>query len=221
MEVPTSHLLFTPTFVFHKLIAMHSSKAKYIRDLLDTENEHLKKLNEIVLQSIDQENLIIENINRPQDEKLTIGQRLADRVAKFGGSWKFIILFAVVLGGWIVINYMLGPRQRFDPYPFILLNLVLSCLAAIQAPVIMMSQNRQEEKDRQRNENDYLVNLKAEIEIRTLHQKMDLLIQDQFKKLIESQAEQIKLLQAIIRDETLRSKTQHDVKNKDENNNKQ
>jgi uncharacterized membrane protein len=101
---------------------------------------------------------------------------------------------------WIVINLLLTTRQRFDPYPFILLNLLLSCLAAIQAPLIMMSQNRQEEKDRQRNENDYLVNLKAEIEIRTLHQKMDLLIQEQFKNLIESQAEQIKLLQNIIRE---------------------
>jgi len=197
---------------------MHSSKAKYIRDLLDTENEHLKKLNEIVLQSIDQENLVMENINRPREEKLTLGQRLADRVAKFGGSWKFIIFFTVVMVGWIVINHILSPGKRFDPFPYILLNLLLSCLAAIQAPVIMMSQNRQEEKDRQRNENDYLINLKAEIEIRTLHQKMDLLIQEQFKKLIETQAEQIKLLQAIIRDEAVRSKPQQDVKNKEENN---
>jgi len=200
---------------------MHSSKAKYIRDLLETENEHLKKLNEIVLQSIDQENLVMENISRPSEEKLTVGQRLADRVAKFGGSWKFIILFTVVMVGWIVINHILSPGQRFDPFPYILLNLLLSCLAAIQAPVIMMSQNRQEEKDRQRNENDYLVNLKAEIEIRTLHQKMDLLIQEQFKKLIETQAEQIKLLQAIMRDEAVRGKTQQDAKNKGENNNKQ
>ena len=210
-----------PVNLYFKLIAMHSSKAKYIRDLLETENEHLKKLNEIVLQSIDQENLVMENISRPSEEKLTVGQRLADRVAKFGGSWKFIILFTVVMVGWIVINHILSPGQRFDPFPYILLNLLLSCLAAIQAPVIMMSQNRQEEKDRQRNENDYLVNLKAEIEIRTLHQKMDLLIQEQFKKLIETQAEQIKLLQAIMRDEAVRGKTQQDAKNKGENNNKQ
>src|SRR5262245_38775699 len=139
---------------------MHNSKAKFIHELLDTENEHLKKLNEIVLQSIEQEKLL-ENIARPQEEKLTVGQRLADKVARFGGSWKFIIWFMVVLCGWIVINLLLTGRQRFDPYPFILLNLLLSCLAAIQAPVIMMSQNRQEEKDRQRNESDYLVNLKA------------------------------------------------------------
>jgi uncharacterized membrane protein len=180
---------------------MRTSKAKYINELLDTENDHLKKMNEIVLQSIEQEKLLLQNLNDTKEETLTLGQRLADRVARFGGSWKFITWFVVLLCLWIVINLMLTGRNRFDPYPFILLNLLLSCLAAIQAPVIMMSQNRQEEKDRQRNENDYVVNLKAEIEIRTLHQKIDLLIQEQFKKLIESQAEQIKLLQSIIREE--------------------
>jgi uncharacterized membrane protein len=179
---------------------MHSSKAKYISDLLNTEDDHLKKLNEIVLQSIEQEKLLLQNISEPQEDKLSFGQRLADRVARFGGSWKFIIAFAAMLAIWIGINLILVGRSRFDPYPFILLNLLLSCLAAIQAPVIMMSQNRQEEKDRTRNENDYVVNLKSEIEIRTLHQKIDLLIQEQFKQLIESQAEQIKLLQSIIRE---------------------
>lgn len=179
---------------------MRTSKTKLINDLLATEDEHLKKLNEIVLQSIEQEKLLLQNVAEPEAEPLSLGQRLADRVAKFGGSWKFIIAFTLVLTGWIILNLILQGRARFDPYPFILLNLLLSCLAAIQAPVIMMSQNRQEEKDRRRNENDYLVNLKAEIEIRTLHQKMDLLIQDQFKKLIETQAEQIKLLQALIKE---------------------
>jgi uncharacterized membrane protein len=185
----------------YQLYTMHISKAKYINELLDTENDHLKKMNEIVVQSLEQEKLLLQNISEPQDEQLTLGQRLADRVARFGGSWKFITWFAVVLCIWIIINLVVTGRSRFDPYPFILLNLVLSCLAAIQAPVIMMSQNRTEEKDRKRNENDYLINLKAEIEIRTLHQKMDLLMQEQFKKLIESQAEQIRLLQSIIREE--------------------
>jgi len=181
---------------------MHSSTgARYVHELLNTENDHLNKLNEIVLKSIEEEKLLLQNISKTQEEKLTSGQRLADRVARFGGSWKFIIAFAVVLSIWIIINLVFTGRQRFDPYPFILLNLLLSCLAAIQAPVIMMSQNRQEEKDRQRNENDYQVNLKAEIEIRTLHQKIDLLMQEQFKQLIETQAEQIKLLQNIIREE--------------------
>jgi uncharacterized membrane protein len=179
---------------------MHTGKAKYISELLNTENDHLKKLNEIVLKSIEQEKLLLESISQQGTEKLTFGQRLADRVARFGGSWKFITWFVIILAIWIGINLVLATRDRFDPYPFILLNLLLSCLAAIQAPVIMMSQNRQEEKDRKRNENDYVVNLKAEIEIRTLHQKIDLLMQEQFKKLIESQAEQIKLLQSIIRE---------------------
>jgi uncharacterized membrane protein len=179
---------------------MHSTKAKYINELLNTENDHLKKLNEIVLQSIEQEKLLLESIAQQDTEKLNSGQRLADKVARFGGSWKFITWFAALIIIWIGVNLVLISRERFDPYPFILLNLLLSCLAAIQAPVIMMSQNRQEEKDRKRNENDYVVNLKAEIEIRTLHQKIDLLMQEQFKKLIESQAEQIKLLQSIIRE---------------------
>jgi uncharacterized membrane protein len=183
---------------------MHSTKAKYINELLNTENDHLKKLNEIVLQSIEQEKLLLESIAQQDTEKLRFGQRLADKVARFGGSWKFISWFAVILCIWIGINLLLVGRSRFDPYPFILLNLLLSCLAAIQAPVIMMS--RTEEKDRKRNENDYLINLKAEIEIRTLHQKMDLLMQEQFKKLIESQAEQIRLLQSIIREETKNGK---------------
>jgi uncharacterized membrane protein len=186
--------------LIHQLHTMHSTKTKYINYLLDTENGHLKKLNEIVLQSIEQEKLLLQNISEAKDEKLSIGQRLADRVARFGGSWKFISWFAIVLCIWIGINLIFTGRNQFDPYPFILLNLLLSCLAAIQAPVIMMSQNRQEEKDRKRNENDYVVNLKAEIEIRTLHQKVDLLMQEQFKQLIESQAEQIRLLQSIIRE---------------------
>lgn len=176
---------------------MDVSATKYIKQLLETENDHLRKLNDIVCASVEQENLLLENISHPAAEKLTHGQRLADRVAKFGGSWKFIIIFLSIMMGWIVINVALA--RRFDPYPFILLNLCLSCLAALQAPVIMMSQNRQEEKDRRRSENDYLINLKAEIEIRTLHQKMDLLIQEQFKKLIEAQAEQIRLLQKLTR----------------------
>jgi uncharacterized membrane protein len=113
------------------------------------------------------------------DPPATFGERVADRVAAFGGSWRFIISFGIVLLGWILINSVwLIRTPPFDPYPFILLNLVLSCLAALQAPVIMMSQNRQEAKDRQRAQNDYLINLKAELEIRSLHQKLDALRQD-------------------------------------------
>src|SRR5690242_1844633 len=107
---------------------MQRNQAKFIHDLLNTENEHLKKLNEIVLQSVEQENLLLQSITSPQKEKLSLGQRLADRVARFGGSWKFIISFAAILLVWIIINMNLPEKQRFDPFPFILLNLVLSCL---------------------------------------------------------------------------------------------
>ena len=116
-------------------------------------------------------------------------------MALFGGSWKFIILFGVILAVWIFYNSTVANNIRFDPYPFILMNLILSCIAALQAPIIMMSQNRQEEKDRKRAENDYLINLKAEIEIRNLHQKINLLMEEQLKKLMETQAIEIKLLQ--------------------------
>ena len=170
----------------------------YIHELLHTEDEQLKKMNDIVAKAIEEEKLLFNDVENDHGEKPTYGQRTADKVAKFGGSWKFIILFFILLSIWILINIFLPQTKKFDPYPFILMNLVLSCIAALQAPVIMMSQNRQEEKDRQRNINDYMINLKAEVEIRTLHQKMDLLIQEQFKKLIETQAEQIKLLQEII-----------------------
>ena len=124
----------------------------------------------------------------PQKEKYTVGQRAADRIAKFAGSWAFIFSFTAVLILWMVGNVLLAKRA-FDPYPFILLNLVLSCVAAIQAPLIMMSQNRQEEKDRRRAENDYKVNLKTEIMIEDLHDKMNKII-----------AKQV-ILEKLIRDE--------------------
>ena len=127
---------------------------------------------------------------------LTYGQRLADRIASFGGSWTFIIIFFAILFTWISLNLYFF-TQPFDPFPFILLNLILSCLAALQAPVIMMSQNRQEEKDRERSKHDYQVNLKAELEIRMLHEKMDHLILIQQQKLFEMQKIQIEMLQEI------------------------
>jgi uncharacterized membrane protein len=128
---------------------------------------------------------------------LTKGQSLSDKIARFGGSWMFIISFFIILLLWIVANSILPPSDTFDPYPFILMNLVLSCLAALQAPIIMMSQNRQEEKDRQRAQNDYLINLKAELEIRSLHQKMDLVIEDQLKTLYEIQLKQLEILKGL------------------------
>lgn len=166
--------------------------------ILDTmtnaQKEHMQKLRGIVEDAVNEHELIINNLENPPVEILTKGQKLSDKVAMFGGSWKFIALFGVVLLGWVIYNTVAIASARFDPYPFILMNLILSCVAALQAPIIMMSQNRQEEKDRKRAENDYLINLKSEIEIRNLNQKINLLMEEQVRGLIDSQAVQIKLL---------------------------
>ncbi len=167
------------------------------RNLLQKESEQIDKLREIVKQLTNDENLLIENSLNPVKEVLTTGQKISDSVARFGGSWSFIISFFVILIIWIFFNAVSPKQFVFDPYPFILMNLILSCIAALQAPIIMMSQNRQEEKDRKRSENDYLVNLKAELEIRVLHQKIDLLLEEQIKILFESQTEQLEILKSI------------------------
>lgn len=166
-------------------------------NLVAAEAAQIKKLREIVTKAIADENLIIDNLLHPPKEILTQGQKISDKVARFGGSWAFIITFFVILIVWILFNSIALAKMAFDPYPFILMNLILSCIAALQAPIIMMSQNRQEEKDRQRSENDYLINLKAELEIRALHEKMDLLIEEQLSILFESQAKQLELLKRI------------------------
>ncbi len=130
---------------------------------------------------------VSENTDKQTKKAYTIGQKAADKIAKFAGSWAFIFSFVGVLVAWMVINIVMA-SGAFDPYPFILLNLVLSCVAAVQAPLIMMSQNRQEEKDRRRAENDYKVNLKTEIMIEDLHDKMNkiLEIQEEILKKIDS-----------------------------------
>jgi uncharacterized membrane protein len=165
--------------------------------LLSEERRHLEKLHQIVKETIAAEELIIHNLAYPPVDVLTKGQQLSDRVARFGGSWRFIIWFGALLTLWIVFNAVAIGHYRFDPYPFILMNLILSCIAALQAPVIMMSQNRQEEKDRQRSENDYLINLKAEMQIRSINQKIDLLLEEQIKTLFETQEKQYRLLEQI------------------------
>lgn len=170
---------------------------KKINDLMNDEKVNLEKFHKIVQDTINEEQLIINNLLNPPLETLTKGQAISDKVARFGGSWKFIISFGVVLFAWILFNAVAIGHYKFDPYPFILLNLILSCIAAIQAPIIMMSQNRQEEKDRQRGENDYLINLKAEMQIRSLHQKMDLLLEDQIKELFITQAKQLEILHSL------------------------
>lgn len=168
-----------------------------ITDLLDAENTHIKKLQEIVKKTIEDQELINQNLLNPPKEILNQGQRISDKVAKFGGSWAFIISFFIILAVWIIYNITAPKGDDFDPYPFILMNLILSCIAALQAPIIMMSQNRQEEKDRKRSENDYLINLKAELEIRSMNEKLDLLVQDQIKALFASQAKQMEILKKI------------------------
>ena len=133
----------------------------------------LSDLEKDVISSISDDKLLSEDIEPEIEKKLTLGQRLSDKIADFGGSWTFIIFFFTFLIIWMIINLYVLTRKPFDPYPFILLNLILSCIAAIQAPIIMMSQNRKEDKDRERSVHDYKVNLKAELEIRSIHQKID------------------------------------------------
>ena len=172
-------------------------RMKYVAGLVAKESGQLRRLESEVLKNISDSEIISSNINKQFEEKYTIGNRISDKVAKFGGSWKFIISFFSILVLWILINSQLLLSKPFDPYPFILLNLILSCIAAIQAPIIMMSQNRLETKDRMRAENDYKINLKSEIEIRTLHEKMDHLLLEQWSKMIEIQELQIDLLKEI------------------------
>ncbi|GAA4746119.1 DUF1003 domain-containing protein [Flavisolibacter ginsenosidimutans] len=170
-----------------------------VEQFLKDESDHIAKLHLIVQRTIEEEKLVIENLLHPPKEIISPGEKISDKVALFGGSWKFIILFGIILVAWILFNVFAPKRSIFDAYPFILMNLVLSTIAALQAPVILMSQNRQEEKDRIRSENDYLINLKAEMQIRSLHQKMDVLIEDQIKTLYETQARQFEMLEEINR----------------------
>lgn len=176
---------------------MKNNDRKYLDELLLTQNTQLGKLNKIVADSIQEEELLVQNLSTPGEEEIKLGEWLSDKVAAFGGSWKFIIIFSVILILWIILNTVILVQRAFDPYPFILMNLILSSIAALQAPIIMMSQNRKEEKDRKRSENDYLINLKAEIEIRTLHQKMNLLMEEELENLFKIQKLQTEILQRI------------------------
>src|SRR5829696_2058070 len=170
-------------------------RSLYVEEVLRTERGELTELDRQVARSLEQNEIVSQNVEKDFGEERTLGERLSDRLASFGGSWTFLIAFFAVLLIWIAINVAWAQRGAFDPFPFILLNLVLSCLAAIQAPIIMMSQQRQEAKDRLRSLNDYRVNLKAELEIRHLHEKLDHLISRQWQRLAEIQELQIELLQ--------------------------
>ena len=174
-------------------------RKEYVKEVLQDEIGELSALDDEVVESLRQHEIISENISKQFDRKLTFGERLSDRIAEFGGSWRFLITFFSILLVWIVINGVLLLTHAFDPYPFILLNLILSCLAAVQAPVIMMSQNRAEARDRLRAENDYKINLKAELEIRHLHEKIDHLLRRQYNRLFEIQQIQIELLEDLAR----------------------
>lgn len=174
-------------------------REKYVHALLESEKGEITSLEEEVLHSIRDHELLAKNVDTEFEQKWTFGERLADRIAAFGGSWRFLIFFGIFITAWIALNAVVLFLRPLDPFPFILLNLLLSCLAAIQAPVIMMSQNRQEAKDRLRSQHDYQVNLKAELEIRHLHDKMDHLLSHQWNRLAEIQEIQLDLLSEISR----------------------
>ena len=169
-------------------------RIQYVHSLLKSEKGELTSLEREVISSMQHHELISKNIETEFDQNWTFGEKLADKIATFGGSWTFLICFAIFLVLWILLNTVVLLVHPVDPYPFILLNLVLSCLAAIQAPIIMMSQNRQEAKDRLRSQHDYQINLKAELEIRHLHEKMDHLLSHQWERLAQIQEIQLDLL---------------------------
>lgn len=185
--------------------------ARYIcyPDLRELRSEHIEKLltedkgalsqhEREVLESLAHQDIRAENVNKMFEKELTFGEKMADKVAKFGGSWRFILSFLVIIILWMIFNSLYLYNNAFDPYPFILLNLVLSCLAAIQAPIIMMSQNRQAEKDRLQANEEYCTNLKAELEIQQLHSKLDIFMKHQWESLIELQKIQIELAEDIV-----------------------
>ncbi|HRX86947.1 MAG TPA: DUF1003 domain-containing protein [Phycisphaerae bacterium] len=169
-------------------------RSAYVHTLLESEKGELSSLEQEVVRSLREHELLSSNVDAELEQSRSLGEMLADRLASFGGSWTFLIIFGGFLAAWIVMNSLVLLWRPVDPYPFILLNLVLSCLASVQAPIIMMSQNRQEAKDRQRARHDYQVNLKAELEIRQLHEKIDHLLSHQWERLVEIQEVQMELL---------------------------
>ncbi len=178
---------------------LQNYRQKYVRNLLQEEKGELSTLDQEVIESLRQHEILSKNPDAEHEASLTFGQRMADRFAARAGSWGFILSFSGVLVVWILINTVVLLTKPFDPYPFILLNLVLSCIAALQAPIIMMSQGRQEDRDRLHAQRDYQVNLKAELEIRHLHQKVDHLLSHQWERLVEIQEIQMELMSEVKR----------------------
>ncbi len=169
-------------------------RGKYVHDLLESERGELSSLEQEVVRSLQEHEIISSNVDEELDQNWSLGERLADKIADFGGSWTFLICFAIFLALWVIFNSFVLLWRPLDPYPFVFLNLILSCLAAVQAPIIMMSQNRQEAKDRARSQHDYQINLKAELEIRHLHEKVDHLLSHQWERLVQIQEVQLQLL---------------------------
>ena len=190
-----------PAFTLNSFLSiseLNAFREKYLRALLERERIAISGLESAVLASVSNETTLADKIEFEDSSEYSLGQRLADRVASFGGSWTFISYFGLFILLWVILNVFVFIARPFDPYPFIFLNLILSCIAALQAPVIMMSQNRQEEKDRSRAKKDYMINLKAELEIRMLHEKIDHLILHQQRDLLEIQNIQVDMLTDVL-----------------------
>lgn len=204
--IQTNHPGFTVDS-YISLEELNLYRRLYLTHLMELEKGEIALIDRDVMKAIRENSVLSEKIEDSQEQELTLGQKMADHIATFGGSWTFIIIFFSFLILWMIINaYLLASQQVFDPFPFILLNLILSCLAAIQAPIIMMSQNRQESKDRQRAENEYKINLKAELEIKLLSEKMDHLLVHQNKKLLEIQEVQVDYLEDLLKKMNEKSK---------------
>lgn len=170
---------------------MSNSRKDRLHQLISSTENDIDEINDFFAENINDDELLTHVLMESEQKEMTFGERLSDKVATFGGSWKFIITFFSILIAWILLNVIVLSQKAFDPYPFILLNLILSCIAAIQAPIIMMSQNRKEDKDRLRAQNDYLINMKAEMEIKNLQLNM--------KNLFEIQKKQIALLDELLK----------------------
>ena len=183
-----------------------TGKAQHIAEkFLKREWINLTERERKVINSLINREQLSHDINTEFDDERTIGQRIADKVAAFGGSWTFIIIFCAILVSWILLNSFFLLNRAFDPYPYILLNLFLSMTAALQAPIIMMSQNRQSARDRLDAAHDYEINLKAELEIRSLHEKLDILREQKWLELLEIQQKQIEMLERLLSDKNSRT----------------
>ncbi len=179
------------------LTDLNRFRREYLEDLLQEDAGQVTALQQQTVSAIQQHELLSRNLNVAFEKDLTFWERLSDKVANFGGSWGFIIGFAAVICLWILVNSVVLLVRPFDPYPFIFLNLILSGLAGFQAPIILMSQNRQDSKDRLRSEFDYRVNLKAELEVRALNEKMDLMLRQQWRRLLEIQRLQFQVMEEL------------------------